>query len=384
MIDTVVLTIPKNKYIILDHDKFSPPTRGFFEKPYYRLGSRSNFKCVQNPTKKELSRGIYKPRLTITKRVRKGGYVYPLRIEFSIPKLIFSNNFDEVKENDFDLVIDTLKERLKQMDILIKRVDLENAKVSTIHYSKNIVLTDYTSCSMVLNELAKVNLTKRLDLDKTSFRNEGQVIHYHSNSFEIAIYDKIKDLEQAKVSEKRSIEKDNLTQLSLFDDFKVKRPFEVLRIEIRLNTKRKIQQVLNTLNINVDLVFNNLFKFNISREVISHFWEKIERDINLLPFNIKSPYKLLETILANNIGIKYSKALKLLSVIIIGKEVGFRTLRSLLILNGKKNHYWYNLIKELRELNFPKDQKHQFIIKVSESIRDFEPLSLKYYKLNTI
>ena len=43
------------------------------------------------------------------------------------------------------------------MGILIKKEDLINANVSSIHYSKNIALTDYTSCSMVLNELSKIN-----------------------------------------------------------------------------------------------------------------------------------------------------------------------------------------------------------------------------------
>lgn len=47
MIDTMVLTIPRSKYIILDHEKFSPSTKGLFESPYYRLGSRSNFTCKQ-------------------------------------------------------------------------------------------------------------------------------------------------------------------------------------------------------------------------------------------------------------------------------------------------------------------------------------------------
>lgn len=48
MIDTIVLTIPKDKYIILDHEKFSPSTKGLFESPYYSLDSRSNFTCKQN------------------------------------------------------------------------------------------------------------------------------------------------------------------------------------------------------------------------------------------------------------------------------------------------------------------------------------------------
>ena len=380
MIDTIVLTIPKDKYIILDHDKFNPSVKGLFESPYYRLGSRGNFKCTQNPTKTELLNGIYKPRLTITKRIRKGYFEVPLRIEFSIPKLIYGNNFDEIQENDFELVIKTLQSILKDMAIEIEESNLVNSIVSAIHFSKNIVLTDYSTCSMVINELSKINLTKRLDLNRTSFRNEGQVLHYHCNSYEIAIYDKIRDLESARISEKRSIEQDNLIQLNIFDGIKVENPFEVLRIEIRLNTGRKIKQVLKSININNELTFFSLFNLNTSKKVITHFWESIEKDINLFSIDTRSPSNLLETIISNNTNIRYSKALKLLSIIIIGQEVGFRTLRKILSINGKKNDYWYSLVKDLKVLNLPKDQKYQSIREVSNSIRNFISLKLKYYQ----
>jgi len=381
MIDTIVLTIPKSKYIILDHNKFSPSTKGLFELPYYPLGSRSNFKCVQNPTKKDYLSGIYKPRLTITKRIRKGGYIYPLRIEFSIPKLIFSNNFDEVKENDFNLVIDTLKERLKQMDILIKRIDLENAKVSAIHYSKNIALTDYTSCSMVLNQLTKINLNKKLDLDKTSFRNEGQVIHYHANSFEIAIYDKIKDLEQARVSEKRSKEKNNQIQLNLFDNNPIVKPFEVIRIEIRLNNRTKIKTLLNSLKMATEPTFINLYSNMLSKNIILHFWKEIEESSHILSVDTDKPSEIFRTIIKNNPGIRNTKGLKILATIFLVQEIGFRNTRNLFDTNYKSNKFWYNLIKELKEIRFPMNERYNPITEVSRSIKEFKPLKLKYYQL---
>jgi len=379
MIDTIVLKILESNYTVLDHNKFSPSTRGLFESPYYRLGSRSNFSCKQNPTKAELQKGIYKPRLTITKRIRKGHFEIPLKIEFSIPKLIHGNNFDEIHEDDFELVIKNLHNRLEEMNIKIKEFDLINATVSAIHFSKNIELTDYSTCSMVINELSKINLTKRLDLNKTSFRNEGQIIHFHCNSYEIVIYDKIRDLEQARISEKRSIESDNVLQLNLLDNMNIEKPFEVLRIEVRLNTKKKIRQILKAINVNSEITFKGLFNLAISKNIINHFWQYLEKDINIHCMNSKSPSNLLETIIINNKSLKNSKALKLTCAIIVGQEVGLRTLRNILNLNGKKNIYWYSLLKELRELNFPKEYKYQSITEVSKSIRNFKSLKLKYY-----
>jgi len=80
------------------------------------LGGRANITCKQNPTPNELKQGIYKPRLTITKRInRERNFEIPLKIEFSIPKLLYGNNFDEVTDADFPAVIQKLKTVLKDM-----------------------------------------------------------------------------------------------------------------------------------------------------------------------------------------------------------------------------------------------------------------------------
>ncbi|GAG73975.1 unnamed protein product [marine sediment metagenome] len=128
------------------------------------------------------------------------------------------------------------------------------------------------------------------------------------------------------------------------------------------------------------MTFKNLFNLDISKSIINHFWQYIEKDMDIYSIDSKSPSSLLETIINSNKGIKHTKALKLLSVIIIGQEVGLRTLRNILNLNGKKNDYWYRLIKELKDLNFPKDCKYQSITEINKSIRNFMPLKLKYYQ----
>ena len=57
-----------------------------------------------------------------------------------------------------------------------------------------------------------------LDVNQTDYRNEGHSYKWHCNSYEVVFYDKIKDLEKAKQSEKRAIEKDNAIQLHLFPE----------------------------------------------------------------------------------------------------------------------------------------------------------------------
>lgn len=139
MIDTIVLTLKQDMYTIFEPDKFSPSTKGLYDTDtgYYRLGGRSYITCKQNPTPSELKKGIYKPRLTVTKRVSRGGtFEIPLKIEFSIPKLLYGNNFDELTDADFTAVIQKLKAVLKEMGVRVFEHFLINAPVSSVHYSK--------------------------------------------------------------------------------------------------------------------------------------------------------------------------------------------------------------------------------------------------------
>ena len=108
MLDTIVLTLRQSEFEVKEMDAFSPSARGLYQAPYFTLGKRGYVACVQNPTKGELEQGIYKPRLTLTKRKARGGYDHSLRIEFSAPKLIFGNNFRELEDRDFGRVMDRL------------------------------------------------------------------------------------------------------------------------------------------------------------------------------------------------------------------------------------------------------------------------------------
>ena len=92
MLDTIVLTLDQRQFEVLRPDRFSPSAQGLLKPPYYPLGARGNFACVQNPTKEDLKAGRYLPRLTLAKRKVTGGFASTLKVEFSAPKLIYGNN----------------------------------------------------------------------------------------------------------------------------------------------------------------------------------------------------------------------------------------------------------------------------------------------------
>ncbi len=187
MIDTIVLTLTPDMFSITKPEQFEPSTHwALNEKQSTPMGLKSK----QNPTRKEIALGYYKPRLTLLRSVRPlQGYKTLLRIEVSLPKLLFGNNFEELTHKDFAAVINRLVTILKPMGVATTAGQLAQADVSTIHYAKNIPLTDGSTPYHYINKIKEANIKLSLDVNQTDYRNEGHSFKWHCNSYEVVFYD---------------------------------------------------------------------------------------------------------------------------------------------------------------------------------------------------
>ena len=152
------------------------------------------------------------------------------------------NNLDELTDEDFPEVIKKLQERLETMGVIVSKTVLQEASVSSVHFSKNIVLKDGYTVTHLISEINKVNLRKSFDFAKTRFINDGQSLYAHATSHQFVIYDKIADLNKDK---KRAIDKDQTQyQRNLFYGLGKEEKKEIIRFEIRLSQKQKMNKVL--------------------------------------------------------------------------------------------------------------------------------------------
>lgn len=367
MIDTIALMFEQNEFTILDHSVFHPSTERLFKPPFYNLG-----KCVQNGTKEELKQGIYKPKLTITKFYREKQFKIFLKVEFSAPKLLLANNFNELDDSDLKILANKLHSILVTMNVVITTEQILKAEVTAIHYSKNIALTDYSTCSMILNELAKTNLNNKLDLSSTVFRNGGQCLHYHSNNFQLVFYDKLKDLEQSKKSDSRAIEKDNILQLPLLAELEERKPFEVLRIELRLGNKKQIKSHLTRAKLysNQPITLENLFKKEISKTLLVGYWKQIKQEISLALMSFDKVEDNLEVILRSN-KVSLVNALSSASALYLIKQLGVKQFRNITRTNNERAYKWYKLKKNLENLIIPNGQLYQPLFTVTKELELF-------------
>lgn len=376
MIDTITLRLTESQFKIVDYNKFSPNCQNFYCPPYVRFGSRGYADAYQNPTKKEMLAGNYKPQLTLRKTWRTHQALIYLFVQFSAPKLLLGNNFDELTDDDLEAVLRELKMKLAEMAVFTSVADLKRASVVKIHYGKNIVLPDYFIPSIILGEIRKADFNQQNDLCEKDYRNSGHSVRFHNSEFELIFYDKKKDLQKAKNSDKRSIEQDNAIQLNIFDILKPKKPFEVLRIEARLNTSKRIARELKLDKSEQTIV--NLFSQKKSVKVLTNCWQTIAENYQLLGCKIEDKEKFLAAFMANNSKARLTTALSTYAFIEYIKEMGINRFRGLI---GKKytRRTWYGIKSSISKLHLNAEIPKYFD-SISKVLVGYKPLRLADYK----
>jgi hypothetical protein len=327
MIDTVILKLKHPSFTITNYNAFTPSCLGFFAHPYTPFNGCTHLKAIQNASKLDKEQNNYLPRLTLIKRLaRPSGFVVELKIEFSVPKLIYGNNFKEVETSDFETVISTLQHKLYHMSISVDCETLRNADICTVHYGKNFCFTDHTTASSLISDIGKVDLTRRLDLNRTHFRNDGRALYYYANSYCLTFYDKVQDLAQKG---SKSSEKDNDFNLNLniFDEIRRKNacPIEVLRMELRLCDRRKITQVLKSVNCLKMLSFARIFDQKVAQTVLLDYWDRVHSEVRRTALLSREPIDLLEAVLKLP-DLTPQKALSLFAYLELSKTTSERTI----------------------------------------------------------
>jgi len=370
MIDTIILSIPKERTVMLDLT-----TNGV---PSWNLQARTQAyeKLVKNPSARDIQSGLYFPRLTGYKR-KSGKFTFEtkIKIEFSAPKLLYQNNLDELMNSQFEEIVETLRDRLYRMGVVVAEQYLREAPVMAVHYSKNIELQNGYTSQYVINELGKINLNKHFDLTRARYMNDGQSLYAYAQSHSLVIYDKIADLNRGK---KRSIDKEQTTyQLELFKTLTETK--EILRMEVRLSQKQKMNSLFKKLGFEENPTFKDVFEIRKSKAVLSHYWNTMmSGNINILFGHSLTPKDLLQQILMANNTVKPKEAIYQAGLVLALKEGGgMRELRSILAKRAT-DRTWYRIATDAKKIGIalanlkPRDWYEQ----INDSLARFEPFHL--------
>jgi len=371
MIDTIVLLLSSDAYTITAPEQFIPAAHwtALNKKSRDSLGVISR----QNPSIKELRSGTYKPRLTLSQRANIQGRLDTLlKIECSLPKLMFGNNFDELRLKDFPEVSNKLVATLATMGIATTTIALAQAPVTAIHYSKNIALTDGSTPHFFISKIKESNIKFSLDVNQTDYRNDGHSFKWHCNSYEVVFYDKIHDLTKAKRSSKRSLEKDNAVQLDLFKRLEKRKKLEIVRMEVRLNKRQKIAPLFKTLGIPSNLTFKSMFKPAISKKILLHYFDEMENKRPAL-LNFRGDDKaLFAALIVNNPDMSPQKILQLFGLQQALKLTNIRELRTMFGATSQRS--WLRLMSDAQKIKLPTLQQPFAVVR--EQLIKFKALRL--------
>lgn len=373
MIDTVCLSLSYNDLVLLDENNQAVPQWDLQSK------TENYSKYVRNASRSDKESGLYFPRLTSCSR----RFGQPsVKIEFSVPKLIFNNNLEELSDQLFDNVIDALQDRLEKMGVRVFKQVLASVPITTVHFSKNFLLADGYTSSYIISELQKIDLRKSFDFARARYINNGESICAHTRAHELIIYDKIADLAKAK---KRAIDKDQTSQqLNIFDTLKAKDKLtEVLRIEVRLCNKQKINNVFKKLEISQNPTFRDVFSTKVSKAVVRHYWESLIKADQIALFTIDQPIKeILREMCRGDPDLKPKQAIYQVGLALLAKDGdGLRELRSVLE-DRTNNRGWYRIKNDYKKLSSKISQNtiRGWLNDIDTQLKVYKPINIEYDK----
>lgn len=380
MVDTVILEhslIPNNIVSIINpatYDNWSPSLKGIVTPPYYGLGSGGFMKSVLNLSNKQL--GVYAPKLTYYKRVVRGGFRHVLYIEFSAPKLLYGNNFEELTDDDFVRLCSRLSMTLKEGGVNLSANGLRKCSVKAIHYGKNIILSDNFMLDCILRYLSKANLSLKQQERKTLYSDGGIAIHASTIPRAFCAYNKKKELISSRITEKGRLEDDSWCQMEMLDALN---GIEVLRLELRLETKKAIRTELERHEIatSPNLPFVGLFNAKIAQKLLLAQLADMENRILPILKNESELARFTEQISALNPRIRLNTvALAITLKALTDEGKSMREIRELLRVTPQR---WSDLMARMGNLNIP-PPKLDYLADVKEQLEAFEPVRLERIK----
>jgi len=273
--DTVILKIygPK-KFSFTKKDWFLPEINS---RKYHELSPTeqlSNRMYLRRFVLKAPHQSRYTPKIDVLETLDREHktIVYVLIAEFSVPKLLYGNSLQEVSDKDLGKVVTVFRDVLLRVGIQVENEAVASARVSAVHFCKNVPLPKDIRLQDILAELQRVDISKVFDITTKETKNGGQVLHIYSGTIERVFYDKVKDALRPKVKrkdkghidyEREVIEKYHLQNIEVFRyEYRIKKTQTVQR-DINLALERKPKTYV---------AFRDLFTDGLPSKVLLKSW----------------------------------------------------------------------------------------------------------------
>ena len=210
MIDTVKIPVPFKDIQITKPERFGGIEQIQQMQTCFVAG-KGKLEFPNEPTSEEKQQGYF-PRLSLVRRAYAiNDSFLNLYIECSLPKILFNNNIEELKNSDFPAVITELQSKLATMGVVTSREALENAHVQRVDYAKNFQIQ--VSPKLFIYYMEKIDIDPRVGNFDRDYQNGGTGLKFHTKYYQVMIYDKMAEIEKSlRYSDGHSLTCDNYSQ----------------------------------------------------------------------------------------------------------------------------------------------------------------------------
>ncbi len=223
-----------------------------------------------------------------------------LKIELSIPKLLYWNSVQEVSNTDQQRVFSALRSALQSVGITIETEVISKAQVVAVHACKNILLPKNIKMREIINELGKIDISKVFDISDKQNKKGSRVLNIYAGTTDWSIYDKVSDSLRPKNKRTDKEHIDYERQFIISHNLENK---EIFRYEYRIKKNQTARKYINPLlgrEYETQLLFKDLFTPNLMKSLVINSWHTIinrpENQLSL--FAITDKLTLLLHILA--------------------------------------------------------------------------------------
>lgn len=230
-------------------------------------------------------KSAYLPKITIYEALNadRDEVLYTLEAAFSVPKLLYGNSVQEVSENDLEKVLHAFRTTLARAGIGIESNNIATARVSQVHFCKNVLLPPEIRMQEVLADLKRTDISKAVDITQKEFKHGGQVLHIYSQTVERVFYDKVLDATRpkGKRKDKGRVEKER----EIIDRYGLAHR-EIFRYEYRLKKNQTLKSDVNTAlgrPYETRVLLKDLFEPSLCKTILLKSWrDLIQRPENQL------------------------------------------------------------------------------------------------------
>ncbi|MEX1086909.1 MAG: hypothetical protein WEC58_00050, partial [Candidatus Paceibacterota bacterium] len=276
--DTVIIKIyGPGKFKIGYKQRFLPE---IVRREYTELSDtekQSNRHYLRRFVLKAPAQDTYLPKVDVLETLDKERkeVLYVLIAEFSLPKLLYGNSLQEVSDKNLGEALTVLQKSLSSVGIIVEANVIANARVSGVHFCKNVILPRDIRLQDILAELQQVDINKTVDITTKENKNGGQVLHIYSGTVERVFYDKIADAMRPKV--KRKDKGKIVGERSIVEKYGLENQ-EVFRFEYRIKKTQAVQRDINAVldrKPKTYVAFRDLFSDNLSKTILLKSWHTL-------------------------------------------------------------------------------------------------------------